>query len=115
MVRDNISNDDIITDDMETSKNSMQVYVAPCPLETKRKESKKEKEYEEEIFDTCIEIKRKEYSVTRVCEENDVLYTKGHIHKIGRTFFLTGTLKLSSLFFLLNSCTKLKCLLKSKI
>ena len=60
MPRDIVSNDDIVTDDLETSKDNMQVYVAPRPLETKSEESKKEKEREEEIFDTCTEIKEKE-------------------------------------------------------
>ena len=47
---DNVSNDDIVTRDVETYKDSMQVYVAPYLLETKCEESEKEKECEEEIF-----------------------------------------------------------------
>lgn len=43
-------NDGIVTDDVETSKDSMQVYIVPCPLET---ESEKAKECERTMFGIC--------------------------------------------------------------
>ena len=43
MLQDNISNDDIVTDDIETRKNIIQIYVALWPLKTKSEESEKEK------------------------------------------------------------------------
>ncbi|MDV3146730.1 MAG: hypothetical protein Q8754_02770, partial [Sweet potato little leaf phytoplasma] len=114
--QDDVSNDDVVIDDVVTNKESVQIPVDLCSFEPKPKESEKEKEFEKETCETYIEIKEEESSLLRVCEKNIVLYSKRHIQELvsEKTCFLTGALKPSVSTFSNEFLYEIKMLIEKK-